>query len=121
MAKVRIKGEAELYAKLKALPAKIAEVERRTVKAEVNETAQDLRRAAPVLSGDLRDSIQEETVKAKSGAAGRVAITARHAEFVIHGTSDTPANDFVTPVVQRAEDRFPKRLREEVQAELKRI
>lgn len=116
---IRIKGEKELYAKLAKLPELIEAAEKRAVKAETNDTANDLRRNAPVLSGDLKESIQEEILN--KGMTGRAAITARHAEFVIHGTSDTPANDFVTPVINRTEDRFPRRLRDEVQAEIRKM
>lgn len=119
MAKIRIKGEAELYRKLKHLPELVDKANRRAVKGQTHETAQDLRRHAPVLTGELRDSIQEELLN--RGLTGRAAVTARHAEFVIHGTSDTPANDFVTPVIVRTERQFPDRLRDEIRAELKRI
>jgi HK97 gp10 family phage protein len=119
VAKIQIKGEAELIAKLKRLPEALKAAERRAVKAQTEDTAQDLRWGAPVLSGDLQESIQEEILN--DGLTGRAAITARHAEFVIHGTSDTPANDFVTPVIARTERDFPDRLREEIQSELKRL
>jgi HK97 gp10 family phage protein len=117
--KVRIRGEKELYAKLSHLPEAIAAAERRAVKAETIDTAQDLRRNAPVDTGALKDSIQAEILK--GGLTGRAAITAPHAEFVIHGTSDTPANDFTQAVIARTEARFPRRLRDEVKAELKRM
>lgn len=119
MAKVRIKGERELYAKLAKLPDRIDAANRRAIREQTDDTADDLRRNAPVLSGDLRRSIQEELLN--KGLTGRAAITARHAQFVIHGTSDTPANDFVTPVVVRTEHAFPRRLRAEIKAELERM
>ncbi len=115
---IRIKGEAELYAKLAHLPGKIAAANRRAVEGEVDEIGEDLRRDAPVLSGDLRDSIRTTMGK---GANGRAMITARHAEFVLNGTEDTPANDFATPVILDAEQRFPERLRDEVAEELRGI
>jgi HK97 gp10 family phage protein len=119
VAKIRIKGEKELYAKLAKLPDRINEANRRAIRVQTGDTADDLRRNAPVLTGELRKSIQEELLK--KGLTGRAAITARHAEFVIHGTSDTPANDFVTPVVVRTERAFPRRLRAEIKAELERM
>jgi len=119
VAKVRIRGEKELYAKLARLPEAVDAANRRAVKGQTHETAQDLRRHAPVDTGELRDSVQEEITN--KGLTGRAAVTARHAEFVVHGTSDTPANDFVTPVIARTESRFPKRLRDEVREELKRM
>lgn len=106
-------------AKLRELPGKLEAAERRAVQAEVVEAAQDVRRDAPVLSGALRDSVQSEVLK--GGLSGRVAVTARHAQFVLHGTSDTVANDFVAASIARAQQRFPKRLRDELRDEIKRM
>jgi HK97 gp10 family phage protein len=116
---INIKGEGELYAKLRKLPEVIDKVNRRAVKDETDAIANDLRASAPVDTGELRDSIQEEILE--RGMTGRAAITARHAEFVIHGTSDTPADDFVTPVENDARARFPKRLTAELNEEIRRM
>jgi len=115
--KVRIKGADVLDKKLRRLPEVVEAAAKKATKDETHETAQDLRRLAPVLSGDLRKSIQEEI--AKKGMVGRAAITADYAKFVIHGTSDTPANDFMTPVEASVRRRFPDRLRDAVRAKLK--
>jgi len=119
VAKVKIKGLDQLEKKLRALPEVIDRAARRTIHEETNEAAQDLRRGAPVLSGDLRRSIQAEI--AKKGLAGIAAVTAKHATYVIHGTSKQDANDFVTPVIARVRRRFPDRLVAEVKAELRKV
>lgn len=110
--KVRIVGAEELDRKLAALPENIRAGGVRAVKAEVSEVHEDLADAAPVKTGNMRDTIRERL--SKKALSGSVAITAKYAEFVIHGTSDTPANDFVTPVIELSRRRFPDRLREAV-------
>lgn len=119
MDKVTIKGLDELERKLRSLPDVLERAVKTAVKDETEEVADDLRRNAPVDDGDLRDSTQAEILN--KGLTGRAAMTARHATFVIHGTSDTPANDFATPVIARAERRFPDRVRDEVLKELKKL
>lgn len=116
MAKVRIKGADVLSKKLRALPEEIRRGAKVAVKAETHETAQDLRRDAPVLSGELRKSIQEE--RTKGGLSGRVVITAEHADEVIYGTSSMEARDFVTPVANKVRERFPDRVRDAVKKEI---
>lgn len=119
MAKTVIKGLDQLERKLRGLPEVLERAARKTIKAETHEAAQDLRRLSPVLTGELRRSIQEEL--SKGGLAGAAVITDKKATFVIHGTSDTPANDFVTPVIQMIRRRFAKRLTDEVKAELRKL
>ena len=114
--KVKVFGLAELDAKLARLPENIRAGARRAVKGEVDETQNDLKAAAPVLSGNLRDTIRQRISKKTLG--GTVAITAKYAEFVINGTEDTPANNFVGPVVELTRRRFPDRLRAEVRASI---
>jgi HK97 gp10 family phage protein len=117
--KVTIKGLDQLERKLKQLPDVLERALKRAVKGETEEIADDLRRDAPVDEGDLRDSIQAETLN--KGLTGRAAITAAHAGYVVHGTSDTPANDFVSPVEADARRRFPDRVRREVLDELRKL
>jgi len=116
---VNIKGLAELEAKLKKLPSLVETAGARAVKGETSDTANDMRRAAPVLSGDLRAGIQEE-YDAKTHT-GRAVSTADHTQYVVHGTSDTPANDFITPAAERARRRFPDRVRAEIKRELGKL
>ena len=116
---VNIRGVEELERKLRQLPELINTAGNRAVKAETAETADDMRRAAPVDTGALRDGIQQEFDPKKH--QGRAASTARHTPFVVHGTSDTPANDFITPAAERARRRFPDRVRAEIEKELGKL
>ncbi len=115
---IQIRGAEELTRKLKRLPGALEAASRRAVKGEVDEATEDLRADAPVLSGDLRDSVQGEIDK--NGLGGRAVITAAHAEFVIHGTTKQPANDFVTPVENQIRRRFPNRLTDEINDEIRK-
>jgi HK97 gp10 family phage protein len=119
VAKVEIRGLAELERKLRKLPEIAERAAKAAIKGEVDEATEDLRAYAPVKDGDLRDSIQGEVEK--GGLGGVAAVTARHAEFVVHGTSDTPANDFVTPVINAVRRRFPDRFADEIRTELERM
>lgn len=119
MAKVVIRGLADLEKKLGQLPEVVERAARAAIEGEVDEAVEDLRAGAPVDEGDLRDSVQGEI--AKKGLGGTAAVTARHAEFVVHGTSDTPANDFVTPVINDVRERFPDRFADELREQLRRM
>lgn len=114
--RVRISGLEELDRSLTRLPENVRAGARRAVDGEADETRDDLRRDAPVLSGNLRDSIKKRL--AKKALSATVAITAKYTEFVLRGTEDTPANDFATPVIEESRRRFPDRLRAEVQASI---
>jgi HK97 gp10 family phage protein len=118
VAKIRIKGADVLSKKLRALPEEIRKGAEEAVEDEIRETGDDLQRAAPYLSGELRDSIQEE--REQGGLSGRVVITAEHADEVVYGTSSMEARDFVTPVVNRVRRRFPDRVRDAVKKEIGR-
>lgn len=116
MAKIRVRGADALSRKLRALPEQIRRGAREAVEDEIRETGDDLRRAAPYLSGELQDSIQEE--RTKSGLSGRVVLTAEHADDVVYGTSSMEARDFVTPVANKVRGRFPDRVRDAVKKEM---
>lgn len=118
-AKGRIRGLPELSKALAKLPKVVEAGSRRAVREQTKETAQDLRRNAPVLSGKLKRSIQEEILK--GGLTGRAVITAPHAKFVIHGTSKQEPNDFLAPAERRARERWPKAVEKAVREELKRL
>jgi HK97 gp10 family phage protein len=116
---VTIKGLDELARKLKALPEVVDRAGARAVKAETDETADDMRRGAPFKTGELRESIGSE-YNAKT-MTGRASATAKHADFVEHGTSDTPAQPFVEPAAARARRRFPDRVKTEIKRELGKL
>lgn len=113
---VTITGEAELGRKIAELGGKVRRAALHAVQAETIEIAQDMRRNAPIKDGTLRDGIQSE-VDAKA-LEGRAVSTAKHTKYVVHGTSDTPANDFMTPAVERSRRRFPGRLKDAVADEI---
>jgi HK97 gp10 family phage protein len=116
---INIKGTVELDRKLRALGASADRIGKKAIKDETHETAEDLRKDAPVDTGELKRGIQEETLN--KGLTGRVALTAAHTTFVINGTSDTPANDFVTGNITKTRRRYPKRVARLVEEELRRL
>lgn len=116
---VTVKGMDELVRKLKALPEAVEAASRRATKAEAEEAADDMRTNAPFKTGALRESIGAEFDSKK--IIGRAVAAARHAKFVEHGTSDTPAQPFVAPAEARARHRFPDRVKAEIKAELRKV
>jgi HK97 gp10 family phage protein len=118
-AKVTVSGLDELDKRLAELPRVVERGALRAVRVETHDVADDMRANAPVLTGELRQGIQEE-VDTKA-IEGRAVSTARHTTFVIHGTSDTPADDFMEPAAQRSRARFPKRAQAEVLKELGKV
>ncbi len=109
---VSISGLDALARNLDRLPEVVREAARVAIRDETEETADDMRRHAPVLSGKLRRGIQAELdPRALEGAA---VTTAEHSPFVIHGTSDMEADDFMTPAAKRAQRRFPARVKRDV-------
>lgn len=119
MAKVQIKGLAELEKKLGQLPEIVERAARAAVEGEVDEAVEDLRASAPVDEGELRDSTQGEI--SKNGLDGTAALTAGHATYVVAGTSEMPARDFVTPVIIDVRQRFPDRFADELREQLRRM
>lgn len=61
--------------------------------------AQDAKRLAPVLTGDLRNSID---VLGVQDGVGRVGATVDYAAFVELGTRRAPAQPYLAPAAQRA-------------------
>lgn len=114
---VTVDGMGLLAKKLDQLPKAIREGLRTAVTDETKAVADDMRKNAPRDSGDLARSIQSETTS--DGLGGTATATARHATFVEHGTSDTPEQPFAQPAAERSRQRFPGRVRESVNGELK--
>lgn len=114
---VTVKGLDKLTRKLDELPEHIAAGARQAVRDETHEVAEDMRRTAPRLTGELARSIQAEV----KDLEGRAAATARHAVFVEYGTSSTPEQPFAAPAAERSRRRFPKRIREAVGEALKEV
>jgi HK97 gp10 family phage protein len=116
---ITIHGMEKLRAKLIAMPFLVRSAGGRAVRDETYETRDDMKRGAPYKTGELRESIQAEYDEKL--LRGRAVATARYATFVEHGTDDTKAQPFVQPAAERARRRFPKRVRAEIAAELKRL
>lgn len=117
--KVTVQGLDQLTKRLKALPKVVEAAAREAVLAETKEVAQDMRRNAPRDTGELVEGIQSE-FNAKT-ITGKATSTARHTPFVVHGTSDTAANDFMTPAAERSRRRFRKRLTTSINAHLGKV
>lgn len=116
---VNIVGMKDLEAKLRKLPEVVKAAGGRAVKAEAEAARDDMKRGAPVDTGELRDSIQAEYDAKK--LIGRAVATSKHAGFVEHGTDDSPAQPFTAPAAERARRRFPDRVRAEIKAELEKL
>lgn len=116
---VTVLGKLELDRKLALLPAVVEAGARAAVKSEVHELAEDLRDNAPVLTGNLKAGIRERTTK--KGMSGSAVSTAPHTGFVVNGTSDTAAQDFMTPAAMRSEQRFPKTVRRSIEEQLGKV
>ena len=115
-----IEGLDLLRRRLNALPEVVERAAKQAVQDETLAAAQDMRRGAPVLTGALKDGVQAE-LGDLAKLEGRAVSTAEHTRWVVNGTSDTPANDFITPAAQRSARRFPGRVRSEVLKELRKI
>ncbi len=117
--RVQIKGLAQLQRKLGKLPRTIERAAARSVKAEVGETADDMRRLAPKLTGHLAESVEERV--SESGLSGTVAPTARYATFVNDGARGVPAQPFATAAARLSRKRFKARTVEIENEALRRL
>lgn len=116
---VTIKGLAQLEKKLGRLPRAIDEAAREAVKEEVHETAVDMRRLAPKLTGELAESVQEEI--AEGGLSGTVSPRARYATFVNDGARGIPPQPFATAAGKLTRRRFRKRTEQITSEALRRL
>lgn len=116
---ITIRGLAQLEKKLGKLPAVIAEAARQAVKEEVGETADDMRRLAPRLTGGLAESVQEEI--SEDGLSGTVSPKARYATFVNDGARGIPPQPFATAAGKLSRRRFRKRTEEITAEALRRL
>lgn len=83
---------------LGAAPVKVEKVSSAKMTEIAAQLRDDAKAAAPVDTGDLRDSIEVQ-----GGRDYRIVrATARHAFFVEFGTSDTPPQPYLWPQVPRA-------------------
>lgn len=97
-ANIDVSELAGLAADLAAAGPKVTVVSSRKMTEIASKLRDDARSAAPVDTGDLRDSI-----KVRGGAGWRIVVAdVRHAPFVEFGTSDTAPQPFLWPQVPAA-------------------
>lgn len=112
-------GLGILKKRLAALPDALDRAHRAAVRAEVHNAAEDMRRFAPRDRGGLVAGIRERN--RRNRPEGEAASTADYTTYVVHGTSDQRAQDFITPAAERSRQRFPREVAEAVNAELRKI
>jgi HK97 gp10 family phage protein len=117
--RVTFVGVARLKRKLGKLPGSIERAARRSVKDETKETAADMRRLAPKLTGHLAESVQEELTA--NGLGGRVWPSARYAQFVNDGARGVAAQPFATAAAKLSRKRFKARTVKIEKEALKRL
>lgn len=88
---------------LKKSGAKVRRQVVKVVKETTSDVERDMKAAAPVQSGALRDSI---TGSAR-GLTGTVEPTIRYSVFVLYGTYKDEAQDFLNPPADTAQGKFP--------------
>lgn len=103
MSKTVIKGLGELRRNL----ARAAETTKLSAEEAVSQEAEnikdDARRMAPRKTGALRRGIKTDV----DGLEARVKSTARHANFVEHGTFKDKAQPYMTPAAALSRRRLP--------------
>ena len=72
---------------------------------EVQAVKTDAQGFVPVKTGEARDGIQA----ASGGQRGHVRATARHSNFIEHGTYKDPAQPFMAPAADLSRTRWPAR------------
>lgn len=96
---VRVEGDKALKRKLNRTSKEIQAAQPDMTMDEAEALVRNMQIYAPEATGELKDSMK--AVKLPDGKAA-AEVRARHADFVEYGTSDTPAQPFVRPAVERA-------------------
>lgn len=81
--------------------------------------AEEIRSAAPKITGTLSASVRHEVVVAADGVRLKIIVgndAAFYAPYMEFGTSRAPAHPFVRPVVHREEKKIPGRVASTVYA-----
>lgn len=99
-------GMRRLAADLNKAGERVGAGAARVIRSGTAKVHRDARRNAPVRTGALRDGIDSRVVGTgrNQSVAGIVGATARHSIFVEFGTSDTPAQPFLFPALERHQD-----------------
>jgi HK97 gp10 family phage protein len=77
-----------------------------TVKTVAEKAVQRMQDTAPVLTGELRDSIHAEPGSMPNGVAEDIVSDSDHAVYVEFGTSNMSAQPFWRPALHEAEAEF---------------
>ena len=109
---VSLEGD-DLNKILSDMSTKVRDAVEQAVGDETVQVGQDMHDTVPVDEGELQDSI----VTAHDGLEGSAEAQARHAGFVEHGTSNTPAQPFALPAAEQARSRFVDRVSDAVAKE----
>lgn len=86
MLSFRVEGLAELAAAWRAGVAELVRDVQQSAAHAAQVATRDIKAAAPVRSGDLKDSIEPRMRTTARGATGEIVIGAEHASFVKDGT-----------------------------------
>lgn len=133
-----VKGLDDFNRRWGAIPDKVRQAARETLEQNAEEIVADMRRAAPVDDGDLRDSINWTwgdapegtltvgTVGGSEYAALRITIYAGggdafYARFQEFGTVNMPANPFFYPVWRTRKRRVKSRLTRNINKAIKSL
>ena len=114
MMNVTVSGGDSLAAKLKNAGPRIRRAASDVVGEETVEIANDMRAAAPVDTGALRDGIQAE----HSDLHGRAVSTARHSIYVEFGTSKMTEQPFMVPTAEQHRRPYRVHMAERIDREL---
>lgn len=116
---VTIIGRAALEARIAELPRAIDRGARQAIKEETAEVAEDMRAFAPELTGNLKSKIRVDLNL--SQFEGFAVSGAPYTKYVVNGTSENQAQDFMTPAAELSRGRFRRRLIDEINAQLRGI
>jgi HK97 gp10 family phage protein len=115
---LRIDGLDEFLAELERLAPELTAEARSEQAQEAERIAANLRAAYPIVTGELRNSVQVARASSTSPhrVFTRIAVTARHAAFYEFGTHRTEPHPTFTPIVRRGREAFLLEIIERVKA-----
>lgn len=111
-------GVEELLAELQRLSPDLTTEAIALQSTIAQETADELRAALPVASGELRNSVrvQRESSNSPARVFTEVSVNAPYAHFVEFGTADTAPQPAFVPITRRGRETFVKAVVERVRA-----
>jgi len=105
---MKLRGIDEFLAELQRLAPELTAEARARQADRAEQTAAALRAAYPVVTGELRNSIevQRESSNSPARVFTRVTVTSRHAGFYEFGTRHAPPHPTFTPILRRGREAF---------------